>query len=333
MTTEAKVAICIPTYNQGAYLEQAVMSAVAQSFPCEIWVSDDLSTDATPEIMARLVKQHSNLRYIRHDRNLGIKGNPGWILRQPKTEFIVRLDSDDELYPNYVEKMLEVISPSPETGYAHAAVQEIDGEGRCLRLRLLARGSGFQSGDESLRVSLTGYRVAANICMFRRAALEEVGYYRELSFAEDWDMAVRIADAGWGNIYLNEVLARYRVWETKDSQRSRRKLAEIEGCSRVFHDSLTAAFKRRNWDLSRVQRASKRIASKHADSLQSALFDKDERDKLKQALRELGDSPNLRWKLRWINTPLAPFMQLPGRAVSYAKAGVKRIFFPLRGNS
>lgn len=96
----AKVAICIPTYNQAKYLLESVSSACGQTHPnVEVWVSDDASTDHTPQIMAEL-SHLPQVRYHRHPHNLGIAANNNWLLSQPKTEFIVRLDSDDILSPD-----------------------------------------------------------------------------------------------------------------------------------------------------------------------------------------------------------------------------------------
>lgn len=324
------VAICIPTYNQATYLEAAVRSALAQTHPCEVWVSDDDSTDATPAVMARLILQHPQIKYVRQIKNLGIQGNPRWLVSQPGTEYIVRLDSDDKIYPDYAEKLLKALQGHPTAGYAHAGVQEIDGEGRQLKLRLLARRTGFQDGEESLRASVSGYRVAANICMFRRAALKQAGYFRDLSFCEDWDLAVRLADAGWGNAYVNEVLASYRVWDTADNVRSRRKLAEVEGCRRVIEDSLIPAFSRRDWNPAPIIKRRRQLALGHAVCLRWNHFTELEKSELKRALSRLGDSVALRWKFRWIRTPLAPWIQMPATISSGAKAGIKAVLYRRR---
>ena len=319
------VAICIPTYNQAPYLEMAVRSALVQTYPCEVWVSDDASTDQTPAIMARLLEQFPQIKYVRHGKNLGIQGNPCWVLQQPLTEYIVRLDSDDELSPDYVEKLLKALLAHPSAGYAHAAVQEIDENGRKQKIRLLARNAAFQNNEDSLRASVAGYRVAANICIFRRAALEKVDFYRNLSFAEDWDMAVRLADSGWGNVYVNEVMASYRVWDTP--VRSRRKLSEVEGCRRVIVESLKPAFIRRSWSLEPIVKSSCRLALGQAECLRSNQFTETERSDLREALRQLGASAALRWKFHWIRTPLAPLFQLPANLMAYAKARCKAVMF------
>ena len=53
-TIKPKVTIMIPTFNQAAFIGEAIGSALAQTYSnLEIIVGDDASTDATPEILAR----------------------------------------------------------------------------------------------------------------------------------------------------------------------------------------------------------------------------------------------------------------------------------------
>jgi cellulose synthase/poly-beta-1,6-N-acetylglucosamine synthase-like glycosyltransferase len=322
------VAICIPTFNQAPYLEGAVRSALAQTHPCQVWVSDDASTDETPAVMARLRAEHPGIRHFRQAVNLGMSGNPRWVVQQPTTDFIVKLDSDDELHPGYVRRLLDQMMTRPFAGFGHVAVQEIDGAGRPGRRRSLGRGTGYQDAEESLRAGVRGYRVAANICMFRRAALAEVDYYRtDLRFADDWDLAIRLADAGWGNIYLNEVLAKYRVWDTSEQSRQRRKLQEVEGTRRVIEESLIPAFRRRAWSEGTVVRARRRMALRHAEALRLGLFTDAEETLLREALGRLGDSFLLRWKMRLIRTPLARLFALPRSVVIGVKTGIKLLFY------
>ncbi|MDB5009966.1 MAG: glycosyl transferase, partial [Mucilaginibacter sp.] len=60
------VSICICTYNQALYLEQAVRSAFQQTLlPIEIIVSDDCSTDETPQVLKRLSEELPLLKVIR----------------------------------------------------------------------------------------------------------------------------------------------------------------------------------------------------------------------------------------------------------------------------
>ncbi len=58
----ATVSVVIATYNRAAMVRQAIESALAQSRPPdEIVVSDDASTDDTPEVLSELAAAHPKL--------------------------------------------------------------------------------------------------------------------------------------------------------------------------------------------------------------------------------------------------------------------------------
>jgi cellulose synthase/poly-beta-1,6-N-acetylglucosamine synthase-like glycosyltransferase len=312
MTSAAPtVAICIPTYNQSQYLAGAVESAVQQTYSaCEVWIADDASSDETPEVMERLSRVYPNLRYWRQPKNCGIAGNNNWLLRQPATDFIVRLDSDDTLAPAFVATLMEEMAAHPRAGYAHAAVHEIDQCGTVTRVRRLAGRGKFQDSEAALTAAVSGYRVAANICMFRKVALESCGFYREgMNFAEDWDLSVRMAAAGWGNIYVAEPLACYRWW-TDGSTRLRRKISEIEGCQTVFEQSLAPAFAERGWSLTALSAARQRVAKAHAEVLLSPGFTDEEKSEIHQALQRLAPGAALARHIALLKSPIGRFLRM-----------------------
>lgn len=310
------VALCIPTCNQAAFLADAVRSCFAQNYrdaggdAPEVWVSDDASSDQTARVLDELKREFPSLRAHTHPHNLGIVGNNNWLLAQPDTEFVARLDSDDVLCPDYLARLIELLQAYPAAAYGHAAIEQINGRGEPMRLRLLARATGLQGADEALRAAAQGYRVAANICTFRRAALHEAGFYQSgMRFCEDWDLSVRLADAEWGNVYCEQVLAQYRVWEDADQVRPRRKLDEVEGCIRVFEEALAPAWARRGWDQSELRAQRRALALAHASVLDAPLFQSAERQKLVRLMRELGDSPPLRLRLRLMRMGYGPILR------------------------
>lgn len=321
------VSICIPTYNQAAYLQEAVLGAYCQKdVEVRVWLSDDASTDGTPDVVAELTQGFPTLRTFRHSTNLGMSGNPRWIVRQPQTEFIVKLDSDDRLHSEYVTKLVSLLRAHPKAGYAHCSVNQIDKVGTITRVRRLARKTGFQEAEESLRSLTTGYRVAANICLFRREALEAVNFYRDgMTFADDWDLAVRLADAGWGNVYHEDILADYRVWDDADNVRARRKLDEIIGCSFVYKDALTPAFLKRKWGLEPITQARSCSAVGHSAVLCRSIFTVAERKQIIEALRELGGSPALERRLTMYRWGLGPLLECKSRLQLTAKDAVKSV--------
>ena len=81
------VTIGIPVFNGAATLRRAVESALAQTHRGTlVQVSDNASTDATPQIGRELAATHPEVTFTRHESSLGISGNFGFVLDQAKTE-------------------------------------------------------------------------------------------------------------------------------------------------------------------------------------------------------------------------------------------------------
>ena len=312
ITRDMKVSICIPTYNQAQFLKTAVVSAINQvHIETDIWVSDDASTDETPKIVADLREEYPHLITKRHAKNLGMGGNPNWLFRQPDSDFLVKLDSDDSLEPLFCAQLLHLLTQYPKAAYAHGNINQIDENGNITRVRRLSRRKEYIDADQSLVDSASGYRVSANIIMFRRQALEQVDFWRaDMAFADDWDLAVRLADAGWGNVYCSDVVASYRVWSDPRGYREGRKMAELEGIRRVFIDSLVPAFKRRGWDLKPLSQHRKRFAFGQATALLRVPMDAPEFHLIRSALSALGNSTILHVSFWLIDHKLGFFLQI-----------------------
>lgn len=291
-----KVSVCIPAYNQASYLSLSVLSALNQSLkPFEIIVSNDCSTDDTAAVLLELQKEISILKIITQHVNLGIIGNVNACLKAATGEFIVRLDSDDFLAPEYIQKLSSLLTENSTAGYAHVSVQEIDKDGKFLNLRLLARSTGFVSGDEALIAAAKGYRVAANIIMFRRTALEKVNFITStVSYAEDFYLVSSLANAGYGNVFLNETLAFYRVWADAKNIRIRRKIEEIRSVRSVYEEVLEPAYLKRGWSLKRLLKSKKDYACTNSDSLSWNIFTTAEKAEILKELKTISDTNKTR---------------------------------------
>jgi glycosyltransferase involved in cell wall biosynthesis len=262
-----RTTICIPTFNQSKYVVQSVDSALSQSVSSDVLVSNDGSSDGTAEVLAK-AEFNGRVMLVNHRTNVGIGIHVNWLLQQPATEFIARLDSDDRLCPTYIEELSALLDAHPQAGYAHCSVQEIDDEGREGKVRRLARRGEYEDADSSLMSMVRGYKIAANILLFRRKALEDACFGSPtINFAEDYDLCVRIADAGWGNVYCERVLAFYRVWSNSNRQSVARKMSEIEGLHHIFSTSLKDAFHKRGFSSGILARRRLELALQHSSYL------------------------------------------------------------------
>lgn len=327
------VAVCIPTYNQAQFVGRAVESALRQTgYPhVEVWVSDDASTDNTPAVMAALAARDPRVHYHRHDKNLGIAENASWVLKQPTAEFVVRLDSDDLLLPDYVRVLLERLVAHPDAAYAHSSVAVIDGNDVVQSVSHLFRPSEFVGADAALRDALKGYKTVANILMFRAEALRRANYYHDRpSYTEDYDLSVRLADLGYGNVYVSDVLAHYRVWGDAQGTRHHRKAMHLRGLTRLFHGPFIEAYRRRGWRVSEVKRARSRAAVRFATSVFMPWITAAERAELVPMLYELDNGWRVHLRVLLLRVGLAPVFAAAARGDAQLRGWAKRLLAAVR---
>jgi len=328
------VGICIGTYNQGQYLRGAIQSALAQTYPIqEIWIADDGSTDETEAIAQEFSSKYPNVHYYRHPQNLGPARNLSWVLGRPQTDLVVRLDSDDRLEPDYVAVLAGLMAKHPQAGYAHCNVWETDFDGQRSRLRQLARTAEYESPEQALVSNGMVFRVAANCLMFRAEALRQGNYYLEhptWTASEDWDLALRIAINGWGNVFSPQILSNYRQWDDPKGVRAYRKIQEVSSNAYIFKQVLIPEYTRRGWSIAPLQRYMRAKAVGFADSMDSPQFSEQDRVEYRRHLKDLGDSLQLSIALAIGDMGLNPIVRRWKRLKRKMKDAAKRMLRPVR---
>jgi glycosyltransferase involved in cell wall biosynthesis len=102
------VSVIIPCYNYGKYLSESIESAINQTYKnIEITIIDDGSTDNSAKIGKKYAKKYPNVKYV-HQPNKGIVATRNRCLKEAEGEYLVMLDADDFLDPNYVEETVKL---------------------------------------------------------------------------------------------------------------------------------------------------------------------------------------------------------------------------------
>lgn len=106
MDCASKVSIIVPVYNTEQYLPKCIESIIQQSYSnTEIILIDDQSSDACPEICDSYAAKDNRIIVI-HEENKGVSGARNVGLNASSGEYIMFVDSDDELYPNSVKILM-----------------------------------------------------------------------------------------------------------------------------------------------------------------------------------------------------------------------------------
>lgn len=122
--------IGLPVYNGENYLSESIEALLGQSYEdFELLISDNASTDGTPGICQRYMKQDSRIRYIRQARNIGLIPNENFTIQQARGE-LFKLAAHDDLYGrDLLKRCVEALDAHPEVVVAHCWETRINSAG------------------------------------------------------------------------------------------------------------------------------------------------------------------------------------------------------------
>ena len=196
------VSVIIPCFNQGIFVKDALESLEKcdQNLFETIIVNDGSTDDFTNNYLNEL---SSRGFFVLTQKNLGLAEARNNGIKKAKGDYILPLDSDNKIRPGYLAKSLEVFEKNKDVAVVYGNAQYFGSKDGVLR-----------PGKFNLqRLMLRNYIDACAV--IRKSVIESVGYYDTMRFMglEDWDLWLRIAFAGKGFHYIDEVLFDYRVSE------------------------------------------------------------------------------------------------------------------------
>lgn len=175
----------------------------AQTFAdLEILVLDDGSTDGTGAILRRLAAADPRIRlHQRENRGLITTLNEG--LAMCSSTLVARMDADDHALSERLAVQYAYMTAHPEVAVCSVSMEEYE-TGRLMR---------WEGYGEAVRARLLfGCCLYHPAILARTAALKAVGGYdATMPCAEDYDLWVRLAEAGYTLAVLPQVLLRYRT--------------------------------------------------------------------------------------------------------------------------
>jgi len=222
-----RVSIIIDNYNYALYLEEAIRSAIEQTYSnIEVIVVDDGSTDGSKYIIDKYANSGVVKAVYKENGGQASAMNAGF--RVCSGDFVVFLDSDDMLKPEAVETAINVWQPDFSKVQWH--LEGIDEKSHSMRIyypplkvrvnlesapslvcRWLEYGSPPQSGN-----------------MYSRAFLEEVFPLPEKLFRIGADTPLILSAPFFGRVYdLPYVLGYYRRHSGKTTRSSVHEITEL----------------------------------------------------------------------------------------------------------
>lgn len=206
--------VCL-AYNHEKYVEHAIRSIANQetTFPFEILVNDDASTDGTPEILKNLEKEYDNLRVIYQPENLyskGVRATP-LLIEQAKGKYIAFCECDDYWVDAHkLQKQVEALEKNENcVACIHPAYRVRENDEKIVGVR--------QPRVEKETLSIkdmilcVGENYALNSLVCRRKNIADLGELYYQCAVGDIPIALHLALAGDFMYLPKEIMSAYRV--------------------------------------------------------------------------------------------------------------------------
>ena len=225
------VSVIILSYNSRRYIRHCLDTLLAQDYPnLEILVVINGSEDGSKELIKSIYWRYKKIRILEPGENLWFARGNNYGIKQSVGEFILTLNQDTVLEPNFVSKLANALGQDSGLGSVTGKLLhykfDIDSKTKILdstsmeifkTRRVIDRGQWERDiGFYDLDTKVFGASGAA--AMYRRSALEAVKiqklngdfeYYDEdfTAYKEDVDLAWRLQLAGFGCRYVPDAIA------------------------------------------------------------------------------------------------------------------------------
>lgn len=191
------VSIWVMSFNQEAYLEQALESVFAQDYAAvEVILVDDGSSDASRGILKKYLERPEVKVALLQEKNRGYCAMLNQALAWSKGKYVIDFSPDDLLKPDRLSSQVAFFEQCPPSaGFIYSDAQYIDVAGKKMGGNhfSLPRMKGMEESGFLFSKLLASYFIPTPTVMYRRQALMDVGGFDESLSYEDFDILLRLS--------------------------------------------------------------------------------------------------------------------------------------------
>nr|MBA3328010.1 glycosyltransferase family 2 protein [Solirubrobacterales bacterium] len=236
--TDAVATVVVPTFRGRERVADCLRALSGQRPPHAVLVVDDGSADGTADAIR---DPHPGVRVLALPENVGFARAANAGLRAAETEFVVLLNDDVLVEPEFLAHILAPMQADPAVGMVACLLLQADGdvvEGLGVEADRALAGFSYGWGLPAARAAeLRPDRVlgpSGGGAAYRTGALREVGFLEEAlgAYNEDLDLALRLRAAGWSCAAAPDAVARHTGSATYGRRTGRQLYAK--GFSRAY---------------------------------------------------------------------------------------------------
>jgi succinoglycan biosynthesis protein ExoO len=222
------VSFIVPTHNVAPFIEAALASALSQTgVHAEIIVSDDASSDATPDMVARLAESEPRITLLRADRKAGPSAARNRAIAAARGHWLAMLDGDDMIAPERSRVLMELAALTDADMVADSFRRF--GDGQRPDAHLLRQADTAYSFAVDMAAALRGncafgargVSLGAIKPMIRRAfwTRHQLSYRSDIAYGEDFLLLIAALQSGARFVVTSHSLYHYRIRRGSQSVR------------------------------------------------------------------------------------------------------------------
>jgi len=194
-----------------ATLEETLQTIAVQTLEdYEVLAVDDGSTDQTPQILEHWSQKDPRFRYLPIPHS-GIIPALNVGLAECQAAYVARMDADDKMLPTRLEKQTAYLDTHPGVHLVSSMVSGFPKNKLRQGFKIYIDWLNSLENQEDMQREIY---VESPLChptvMFRKQAVQSLGGYQEHGWAEDYDLWLRMNQAGMRFEKVPETLLEWR---------------------------------------------------------------------------------------------------------------------------
>lgn len=204
------ISIVMPFRNAAATLPEALASVLGQEFAdWELLAVDDGSTDGSESVVREVAGGDSRLRLLSNAGPPGVVGASVTAGRAAAGEWLARMDADDVSHPERLVRQRAMSLERPDLDVIGCGVEILSPQGDGM-VRHVEWVNSLMESDRIANARFIENPMVHPSSLMRKSAVEAAGGYRDVPWAEDHDLYLRMLERGSVFGKVPEMLLKWR---------------------------------------------------------------------------------------------------------------------------
>lgn len=200
------VSIIILNFNGRGYLEKCLKSVLEQNYPnFEIIFVDNASADGSVEFVKNMFSNDPRIKIIQNPTNLGASQARNIGIKKAKGKYIVFLDNDTQVTPNWLDELVNTMENNPSIGIAQSTLLKMNYQNTiqhsgqfmidyCGWTWKFCKDEAYENFLKKHRQPITIFSAVTAAMIIRRNKIDEIGLFDPKFFIyfEDTDLSWRV---------------------------------------------------------------------------------------------------------------------------------------------